>query len=556
MVLTLIDKDFGLYKFKRYLDFYLRGKLDYNHVDVETNKIIFKSTIHYYNLNNDNNSIFYLIDEGIFYFGLDDEIDQYINNRAIISISGNFKFHLKLKNAFHFARDSNNEENILLLIPVDYENLSNVETSVFLKKNKIVTINNRTYINFGGIKENITILRNLRNFMSRTSVDININSFLKVNSTYVPNNFNDSELCNKCHKIISESYKNKEFFKEFIPNNRGFCVDCYSTMLMGYFVTKNNFPIFMQREILKKLSKNDDVFNFYLNLFDVYDMFDDEGILLFDDLKSNYHGEKVPYRVSFNNKKYQMPKFILNQINDFFSPQENDDFSYIEDLIIKNQLPYHKIVEIRNQLETDALFNLFGYYRFVSDKKIKMDIKTKVNQYINKIKKSNGSKNYFERISKLNMLTLNSNGGFNKKFLDRIISEGLDKECCVKIRNELIEGIYDNSIDDVEEEFNNRIESIIEKYRVSSFVERKYYNFNNNIYLKVIIKDTDQYKLFKSINSFKSFVNIELENFYLNTLSEGYIKMIANFKVDSKDLKFLERVMENHGFDKVYGDIV
>lgn len=552
MALTLIDKHFGLYKFKQYLEFRLRGKLDYSHIDIETNKIRFSSTIHYYNLGN-NNSIFYFINDDIFYFGLDDDIYQYINNIAILSISGNFKFRIKLKDAFYFARDTGDDENIFLLVPINYENLSDIETSVFLQKNKIEIIDNKKYINFGGIKDNISILRNLRNFMSRTTIDMSITSFLKVNSTYVPKRFHDGKFCRKCHNLISKSYKNKEFFKEFVPNNRGFCVDCYSKMLMGYFVSKFIFPIFHKQEVLMKLANDDQVFGFYFKLFEYYGEFKN-GILDFNELKKYYSNQSVPRRLNLDTPYYKHIRTKLLSINTIIKFGNSKEVSDFERVLFENNLSYADALDIKNKLEYDAIFESSVSHYYSHDLDIDGEVHKEIMHLIKEKNASNVDTYYcFDCIVELNKLTLNSNGDLNKDFINRITSHGLNKNVCFNIRNSLINDINNGLItkNDIKNKFNSLIAKLIQEHRKNLIKEKNYYSIDDKIHIKGVIDIVDQNKIFELIKFIQSLgFNIKLDNFILFNLNDEFLKFMIDFKIDTNEIKSMDKLLKNRGFTK------
>lgn len=178
-------------------------------------------------------------------------------------------------------------------------------------------------------------------------------------------------------------------------------------------------------------------------------MFDGEGNLCTEHLKDYYHSEIIPNELLLNSPEYFQSIRILNNINKIISFGESETFSSFEKVLYKNGLSYKDGLCIKEELENDVLFGSLNYDFHISNAEIIDDIKFKIDEYIEKMKKNeNNSINIFNSIMGLNKLTLNSNGYFNKQFLNRIVGEGLDKRKCVEIRKKLILEINKGNIDE------------------------------------------------------------------------------------------------------------
>lgn len=235
---------FHLKEFRKYLNFYLRGTLDYNLNSINSNQVSSNTTLHYYD-NGGVDSIFYFKKDGYFYFGLDNDIDFFSNIKNVKSPTTNIKYRIKLKNSFNFAE--NEKGDIFLIVPIFFESLSDREIFILFEKNDIISISNKNYINFGSLSGGINILRNLRNFMFGSKVYMNVTDYLKIKCVYIPKYFfSDERFCRKCGNLIDKSFHNKKFLNEYKNSDR-ICADCYSKILMGYYSSKISSDIYKKR---------------------------------------------------------------------------------------------------------------------------------------------------------------------------------------------------------------------------------------------------------------------------------------------------------------------
>ena len=538
MDFELVDYDEYLPRLRKYFSCYLRGRMEYQHLHPETEQPMFNSQIHFYNLDV-GNSIYFFSNEGFTYFGLGREIEDYVSLTANMKLSTNLNYNIKVKKAIHFAKDELNK--IFLIMPINCDLLSDKEIFSLKDKNEIIIIDNVEYINFGELKRGIHILRNIRNFMEHITVDSQYTSFLKLVKVRILYKFSkDPNFCPSCDNLIAKSYENNEIIKNIVGDNPKICVDCYSKKLMNYFLSKAT-DIFLNRYYLEILAENTLDIKFYLNLFDKYGMFDENGFL-----------EKTSTQSSFVPPKYQLNTLFLETmqsysdlINEKTMIYDGDELSDFESTLLENNLSYAEGFEIKNKLE---YYVLSGNIKSMSGKTRK-NIKKKLKNLIDW--KSNYKKkrvNIFETIEILNRLTLNSKGELNESFINHVTFFGLDDSVCWKIRDELIEGIENKVIkkNHFPEIFNKTCDEVIQEELNKLFTKKECYYFNESIYLKTLLNQNEMIDFVKNLNLIND--ALEINNFNLFNLNNNFFKIILECNVIKLDV--LNDFLENFGFNK------
>lgn len=537
MDFELVDYDEYLPKLRKYFSCYLRGRMDYQHLHPKTKQPIFNSQIHYYNLDV-GHSIYFFNNEGFTYFGLGREIEDFASFNAI-KLSTHLNYQIKIKDAIHFAKDELNK--IFLIMPINCDLLSDKEIFSLKDKNEIIVIDNVEYINFGELKRGIHILRNIRNFMEHITVDPQYTSFLKIVRVRILYKFSkDSNFCPSCDNLIAKSYENNEIIKNLADDNPKICADCYSMKLMDYFLSKAT-DIFLNRYYLEILAENTLDIKFYLNLFDKYGMFDENGFL-----------EKTSTQSSFVPPKYQLNTLFLETMqsySDLINGRtmicEGDKLSDFESTLLKNNLSYAEGFEIKNQVEYKVLSGKLKLGGGKYNKRINKEIKKKINERSNSKK---NAVNIFEIIEILNRITLNSKGELNDDFRNKISSFGLDESVCWKIRDELIDGINNKTIEKnhFPKVFNKTCNEVIQEELNKIFTKKECYCVDNSVYLKTVLNQKEMVDFVKNLNSINN--ALEINNFNLFNLNNNFFKIILDFKVIKMDV--LTDFLDNSGFDK------
>ena len=537
MNFELVDYDEYLPRLRKYFSCYLRGRLEYQHLHPKTKQPIFNSQIHFYNLDV-GHSIYFFNNEGFTYFGLGREIEDFTSFNAI-KLTTHLNYQIKVKDAIHFAKDELNK--IFLIMPINCDLLSDKEIYSLKDKNEIILIDNVEYINFGELTSGIHILRNIRNFMRNVLVDTKCTSFLKLMKVKIIYKFlKNPRFCPSCDNLISKSYENNEIIKNLIGKNPKICANCYSIKLMDYFLSKVT-NIFLNRHYLEILAENSLDIKFYLNLFDKYDMFDENGFL-----------DKTSTQTSFVPPKFQLNSLFLETMQEYSELInqktmicDGDKLSDFESSLLKNNLSYAEGFEIKNQVEYKVLSGNLKLGGGKYNKRINKEIKKKINE------KSNSRKNawnIFETIEILNKLTLNSKGELNEDFINRVTSYGLDESVCWKIRNELIEGIDNKTIkkNHFPRIFNRTCDEIIQEELNTVYTKKECYCVNDLAYLKTILNQKEMMDFVKNLNSINE--ALEINNFNLFNLNNNFFKIILDFKVIKMDV--LTNFLDNFGFDK------
>ena len=526
MDFELVDYDEYLPKLRKYFSCYLRGRMEYQHLHPKTRQPLFNSQIHFHNLEVDN-SIYFFKNEGFTYFGLGREINDFIGLKANTKLSTHLNYNIMVKDAIHFAKDELNK--IFLIMPINCELLSDKEIFSLKDKNEIIAIDNVEYINFGELKRGIHILKNLRNFMEHITVDPQYTSFLKIVRVSILYKFSkDPNFCPSCNNLIAKSYENNEKIKNLVGDNPKICANCYSIKLMDYFLSKAT-DIFLNRHYLEILAENSSDIKFYLDLFNKYDMFNENGFL-----------DKTSTQTSFVPSKFQLNSLFLETMQEYSELInqktmicEGDKLSDFESSLLKNNLSYAEGFEIKNQIESDVLSGRLklGGGKNVNrlDKKLKNLINGKANS------KKNAA-NIFETIERLNRLTLNSKGELNRNFINHVTSFDLDETVCWKIRDELIEGIQNKTIKKYHfpRIFNKTCDEVIHEELNKLFTKKECYCVNDLAYLKTILNQKEMVDFVKNLNSI--YDALEIRNFNLINLNNNFFKIIMDFKVTKMDV--------------------
>lgn len=537
MDFELVDYDEYLPRLRKYFSCYLRGRMEYQHLHPETKQPISNTQIHFYNLDV-GHSIYFFNNEGFTYFGLGREIEDFASFNSI-KLSTHLNYQIKVKEAIHFAKDELNK--IFLIMPINCDLLSDKEIFSLKDKNEIIVIDNLEYINFGELKRGIHILRNLRNFMEHIIVDSQYTSFLKLVKVKILYKFSkDPNFCPSCDNLIAKSYENNEIIKNLVGDNPKICADCYSKKLMNYFLSKAT-NIFLNKYYLEILAENSLDIKFYLNLFEKYCMFDENGFLDNTSTKSSF----VPPKFQLNTPFLETMQSYSDLINEKTMIYDGDELSDFESTLLKNNLSYAEGFEIKNQIEYSVLSGKLklgdGKYSNRIDKSIKNIINVKSNSKKNKT-------NIFKIIEILNKLTLNSKGGLNENFINRVTAFGLDESVCWKIRDELIDGIENQVIkkNHFKKIFNKTCYEVIQEELNKLFTKKVCYCFNDSIYLKTILNQKEMVDFVKNLNSIND--ALEINNFSLFNLNNNFFKIILECNVIKSDV--LNDFLENFGFNK------
>lgn len=537
MDFELVDYDEYLPRLRKYFSCYLRGRMEYQHLHPETKQPISNTQIHFYNLDV-GHSIYFFNNEGFTYFGLGREIEDFASFNTI-KLSTHLNYQIKVKDAIHFARDELNK--IFLIMPINCDLLSDKEIFSLKDKNEIIVIDYVEYINFGELKRGIHILRNLRNFMEHITVDPQYTSFLKLVKVRILYKFSkDSNFCPSCDNLIAKSYENNEIIKNLVGDNPKICADCYSMKLMDYFLSKAT-NIFLNKYYLEILADNSLDIKFYLDLFEKYCMFDENGFLDNTSTKSSF----VPPKFQLNTSFLETMQSYSDLINEKTMIYDGDELSDFESTLLKNNLSYVEGFEIKNQVEYNVLSGKLklGGGKYIN--RIDVSIKNLINV------KSNSKKNrtnIFKIIEILNRLTLNSKGELNEDFINHITAFGFDESVCWKIRDELIEGIENQTIkkNHFPEIFNKTCDAVIQEELDKLFTKKECYCFNDSIYLKTILNQKEMVDFVKNLNSIND--ALEINHFNLFNLNNNFFKIILDFNVIKVDV--LSDFLDKFGFNK------
>ena len=309
---------------------------------------------------------------------------------------------------------------------------------------------------------------------------------------------------------------------------------------MNYFLSKAT-NIFLNKYYLEILADNSLDIKFYLDLFEKYCMFDENGFLDNTSTKSSF----VPPKFQLNTSFLETMQSYSDLINDKTVIYEGDELSNFESTLLKNNLSYVEGFEIKNQVEYKVLSGKLklGGGKYIN--RIDVSIKNLINV------KSNSKKNrtnIFKIIEILNRLTLNSKCELNEDFINHITAFGFDESVCWKIRDELIEGIENQTIkkNHFPEIFNKTCDAVIQEELDKLFTKKECYCFNDSIYLKTILNQKEMVDFVKNLNSIND--ALEINHFNLFNLNNNFFKIILDFNVIKVDV--LSDFLDKFGFNK------
>ena len=530
-------------KLMEYFSFYLRGKIDYQHRHPDTNQLLFETKIHFFNLNVDE-SIYYFQHEDYFYFGLGTEISDFVNMESISKFSSHLNFNLKVNTAMMFAQKNSR---IFFIMPIKCDLLSDKEYCSLIEKNEIITIEDQLYINFGELKRVIDILKNMRNFMFHSSVDLNINSYLELKSVSILYKYSkDPRFCHSCNNLISKSFKDNHPISQITDKHQTFCSKCFSLRVMDYFLS--TVPLeFKKKHNLQSLAKNDGTFKFYLKLFNYYGLFNTVDIL--PENMGNFHF--TPKKMKINLNKYGNILKTLKMINKLTVMHHDnmDRISPFEKKLFKNDLSYDDGKRIINKLENDA-FSGFYYNNTLI---LRKHVESRIDQYINELK----SKSYtdiFKITNELNKLTLGIDGNLNNQYLDILPDFNLREDLGWEIRDMLINRIDNGLINDydIKEQFNDFITEMVVNRLDKIFTKKEYYIGGNSIHIKAILNQDTMNNFIKSLNSVKQYFNID--NLILFRLDYEFFKIILDINI-LEDKNNLNLILQDYDFKEFLLDV-
>lgn len=397
------------------------------------------------------NTSFY--NKELFYFGLDS--NPLIKNNKLI----NFENYISPQLILSFNLDSSNESgivfglennNIFLLSPIDFSALNDDDVSILKEMNKIELIGGQYFINFGKFDEGISLLRNIRNFLSHFHIDNTIFNYIKLlpkESVFSPekidstdkNTIKKNNYCMFCGENIDDTYSLNQDIKKIAGENPNKCASCFSKILMSYFKSQienrtNN------KCYLISLANKPELVKFYLKLLET------NGIIK-RTFNIEFKEELSIYDRYFND----IPDEYLIEFEELNIKHENiikniDKLTLFEDDIL--DIDFEKsLVDKGLTLETgwiirDELINLVISHDFKkeSPKQIKKYIKKRIKE----LSRSHKPKKIFKHSQDLIKLTLNPNGKFNNAFIEKLNDNNLSidegKEIFREIKQEIEDG--------------------------------------------------------------------------------------------------------------------
>ena len=560
MSLKLIDNEEGLKKLESYFSFHLRGTISIvtiqKHKKKKKNKVYQRTSyltdLHYYNKDK-RSSIFYFVFQNDYYFGLDKKIKDLFKKDYLSVFFSTLKkrFDIKIKkHNMKFTIDEN--EDIHFLMPINTDSLNFFEVQTLNKTQKIIYDGKSEYIDFGVITErNISVLRNLKNLMFKTKINHQTTKYLKLEKIFLSSEEKvfTKGICPVCNTSISQSYDKNPEIKEFAGKNPLYCAECYSKGMVKLFLKK--YPNFLKnKHNLEKLSKNDFVLKFYLNLLEKFNVFDNKGripdeLLVYEKFRDY---PNVEPRLTINLNNYNFLQDILPIIDDLI-PLNNfkkNDFSNIEKILYKRNLTYNDGLNIKNQIENEAISKKL----YTSSKKgMETKIESRRKILIREKQKKNNL-DIFKIITELNKITLNAKGEINDNFLYLVRSKNLDDETCLEIRNLLINKILEGSIS--EEDIKNQFNEIIDEYMLEKYKKiiqkKEFYSFGNCIHIKTILFEEDLIQFIETLDNLKDYIAID--NFHLLKINNEFFKIIIDFKTNPENMNLINSTFSDCGFEK------
>ncbi len=563
MSFKLIENEEGLKKLEDYFSFYLRGSINIetiqkhkkNNKKRKKNKphkvTSYLTDLHYYN-KDQRSSIFYFVLKNEYYFGLDKKIKDLIRKDYLSVFFSTLtkRFDIKIKkHNMKFSIDEN--ENIHFLMPINTDSLNYFEVQNLNKNQKIIYDGKIEYIDFGVITErDISVLKNLKNLMSRNKINYQISECLKIEKVFISKEkYFPQGICPVCNTSISQSYVKNPEIMEFAGKNPPYCAECFSKGMVKLFLKK--FPNLLKNKYnLEKLSNKDFALKVYSNLLEKFNVFDKQGqipdeLLLYEKFRDY---PNVEPRLKVNLKDYDFLRDILPLIDNLI-PLNNfkrNDISVIEKVLYKHNLTYNDGLNIKKHIENEVISKKM----YSSSKKgMKIKIENKRNILI---KEKGKKKNFdiFKIITELNKITLNAKGEINENFLNLVRFKNLDDGTCLEIRTLLINKILEGSIseEDIKNQFNEIIdEYILEKYK-KIIRKKEFYSFGNCIHIKTILFEEDLIQFIETLNNVNGY--IEIDNFHLLKINNEFYKIIIDFKTNPENTDLINLTLSDCGFEK------
>ena len=391
--------------------------------------------------------------KGFYYFGLDS--NPLIENNKLI----NFEDFISPQLILSYNSDYSNEvgivfglenNNIFLLSPIDFSSLNEDEVSTLKERNNIELIEGKYYINFGKFDEGVSLLRNIRNFLSHFHIDNAVFNYIKLiprdsdsSSEKIDSTDKDTikknNYCMFCGENIDDSYSLNQDIKKIAGENPNKCASCFSKILMSYFKSKienktNN------KCYLISLANKPELVKFYLKLLETNGIIKRTSNIEFKEelnICDRYFNE-IPdeYLIEFEELNIKHEK-IINNI-DKLTLFEDDvlDIDFEKSLVVKG-LTLEKGWSIREELINRVISNEF---KKESPKHIEKYIKKRIKE----LSRSSKPKKVFKHSQDLIKLTLNPYGKFNNAFIEKLNDNNLSieegEEILKEIKQEIEEG--------------------------------------------------------------------------------------------------------------------
>lgn len=598
MELEIITDNLKLvkHKFDSYLNNYLKTsmetKINFIKYGFDTRK--FNFFIFYdenkFNSNNYNNhSIYYGFlekeEHQIYFFGSDNDIN--FNNKIVPRIAISLNIHDLDYSGIVFGRDDEGKE--YLLMKLNFDHLGKHQTIVLNTYNDICEIKNEFYINLGCFDNNIEILRNLRNFISKITIDECDVNCLILKSMKIPNEYiqlldlpedyaenidiydlDKNTYCMHCGHEINMTYELNKELKRFAGANPNKCASCFSKLLIRHFQLKIDGK-FKTKLDLEYLSENNNLINFYIDLSEKAGLFGTDNELQFNMNLSEFDKflDEIPNDLIIegnvmgnNKKKNKKLKGKLKkrkEIDKLTRKSSGRSYNYFEKLLEQYQLSYKDGQEIRQMLLND-----------LNDDKLSGDIRGQIKKYVIQLSSENKDTNIFKLSNKLNKLTLKDHNTLNDDFIKKLEEYSLSEEDGWEIRDEIIDKINNRIIvhpNTVEKRLNELIEKrgtlkSIDEINIEPSSEttesenefedqegdeelniKEYILIDNYCHLNYICRDNECINMIKFLSDESS---ISLENLIISKISKEMSKVSVDCKIldDADSIK--DRLIQNN----------
>lgn len=455
--------------------------------------------------------------------------------------------------------------NLCMKINLDF--LNEKEKCILKNKNQIINFEENYYIILGQLNKPISILRNLRNFISNCTFYMDSIFIINIKSVHIPREFDFKTFCPEiedkiiinhdkhsycmlCGNKIDESYGVNPEFHKIIGNNPNKCASCFSKVLMAYFQNKI-IDKFSNRAYLLSISQDKDLIKFYLNICEKNNIIKrTEKINFSEDFQEEYlkFNEEIPkeYRLDWLFKGKKGTSDIIDIIDEYTLENHRLSLSF-EELLQKYSLSNDDGWNIRNQLITEAKNGKL--------KKTKKKIRQRIKHLINERYVEDNSVNLFELSDKLNKMTLNSKGDLNEDFVKILKLNNLKLDCGWVIRNELIKEIDNNEINtnNFQKRFNQLIN--IKKNQSMSFnnecdILKEYFIIDEKVNLIAIINKKDISDFLKMFLIIKQFSDFHLEHLTILSLNNDFSKVFVEFTV-KENKSYLQNILNINGFRNI-----